>query len=199
MKVDVPLNDGADTQNKFEHVHCNFHTKEITGLDICIRKQLIVTCSKDKSVKIWNYDSKTLELSTVLQEDPQAVAFHPSGFHVIVAVPDKIFLMNVLSKTLNPFKNIPIKHCSEVQFANGGHLFAATQSNNAIQVYNFYTNESPPQYHHKGHVGKVRCIDWFDDDMGFASTGMNGEVYLWDFVNLKDGQNRIDEFSKRNV
>jgi hypothetical protein len=62
----------------------------------------------------------------VLQEDPQAVAFHPSGFHVIVAVPDKIFLMNVLSKTLNPFKSIPIKHCSEVQFANGGHLFAAT-------------------------------------------------------------------------
>ena len=35
--------------------------------------------------------------------------------------------------------------------------------------------------------------------MGFASTGLNGEVYLWDFVNLKDGNNRIDEFSKRNV
>lgn len=107
--------------------------------------------------------------------------------------------MNVLSKNLIPFKSIQIKHCSEVQFSNGGHLFAATQSNNAIQVYNFYTNESPPQYFHKGHVGKVRCIDWFDDDMGFASTGMNGEVYLWDFVNLKDGSNRIDEFTKRNV
>lgn len=70
LKVDVPLYDGAETKNRFEHVHCNFHSKEITGLDICIRKQLVVTCSKDKSVKIWNYVTKNLELSTVLQEDP---------------------------------------------------------------------------------------------------------------------------------
>lgn len=97
----MPLYDGAETKCKFENVHCNFHSKEITGLDVCIRKQLVVTCSKDKSVKIWNYRTKNLELSHLLSEDPQAVAFHPSGFHVIVAVQDKIFLMNVLSKTLN--------------------------------------------------------------------------------------------------
>lgn len=119
---------------------------------------------------------------------------------MIVAEPDKIYLMNVLSKNLNPFKSIQLKHCFEIQFSNGGHLFAATQAtNNVVQVYNFYTNESPAHYIHKGHVGKVKCIDWFDDDMGFASTGISGEVYLWDFVNLKDGQNRIDEFTKRNV
>jgi WD40 repeat protein len=199
LKVDVPLYDGAEAKSKFEFIQCNFHSQEITGLDICIRKQLIVTCSRDRSVKIWNFVTKELELSTVLQEVAIAVAFHPSGFHCIVAVQDKIYLMNVLSKTLNPFKSIPIKHCQEVQFCNGGHLFAATQGNHAIQVYNFYTLESPPHYYHKGHVGFVKCIDWFDDDMGFASTGLNGEVYLWDFVNIKDGQNRIDEFTKRYV
>jgi len=69
-------------------------------MDVCIRKQLVVTCSKDKSIKIWNYATKQLELQTVLQEVANAVAFHPSGFHVIVAVTDKLLLMNVLSKDI---------------------------------------------------------------------------------------------------
>lgn len=133
MKVEVPLYDNSESRGKFEFVQCGFHSQEITGLDICIRKQLVVTCSKDRSVKIWNYYERTLEFSHILQEDALAVAFHPSGFHVIVAVPDKIYLMNVLSKSLSvPFKSIQIKHCNEVQFCNGGHLFAATQGNNQI-------------------------------------------------------------------
>ena len=58
-------------------------------------------------------------------ENCTAVAFHPSGFHVIVAVPDKIYLMNVLSKQLPVFKPMPLKYFSELQFSNGGNLFAA--------------------------------------------------------------------------
>jgi len=38
LKVDIPLYDGADQKPKFDFVHCCFHTQEITGLDVCIRK-----------------------------------------------------------------------------------------------------------------------------------------------------------------
>ena len=31
----------------FSFVMCPFHSKEVTGLDVCIRKQLIATCSRD--------------------------------------------------------------------------------------------------------------------------------------------------------
>jgi len=75
-----------DQKPKFDFVHCCYHSDEITGLDTCIRKQLIVTCSKDKTLKIWNYVTKSLEISHVLTEEALAVAFHPSGFHVIVAI-----------------------------------------------------------------------------------------------------------------
>jgi WD40 repeat protein len=119
------LYDNSEQKPKFDFVHCSFHTAEITGLDICIRKQLIVTCSKDRMVKIWNYMQKTNEISYACQEECLAVAFHPSGFHLVVAVQDKILLMNVLSKSLHPFKNIQVKACREIQFSNGGHLFAA--------------------------------------------------------------------------
>ena len=64
LRCELPLyNDMADSRPKFEFVHCQYHTQEITGLDVCIRKQLIATCSLDKSVKIWNYATKSLEIS----------------------------------------------------------------------------------------------------------------------------------------
>ena len=40
-----------------------FHSDTITGLDVCICKSLIATCSLDKTIKIWNYYEKTLELN----------------------------------------------------------------------------------------------------------------------------------------
>jgi hypothetical protein len=55
-------------------------------MDICLRKQLIVTTSY-RHINIWNYQTKNLEISHLCQagEEAQAVAFHPSGFHIVVA------------------------------------------------------------------------------------------------------------------
>jgi hypothetical protein len=52
---------------------------------------------------------KTNDISYGCSEECLAVAFHPSGFHLVVAVQDKILLMNVLSKTLFVFKTIQVK------------------------------------------------------------------------------------------
>jgi cilia- and flagella-associated protein 57 len=121
-----------------------------------------------------------------MTEEALAVAFHPSGFHIVVALVDKILMMNVLSKSLNPFKNLPIKACREVRFSNGGHLFAAAAANNQIFVYNFYTGECPSYYQCKGHGNKVRSIDWYEDDMGFVSCGLDGSVLEYDLIVYKD-------------
>jgi WD40 repeat protein len=61
MKLSIAL-DGTDETEKFEHLIYDFHSSSVTGLDICIRKQLIVTCSRDQSVRIWNYATKSLEI-----------------------------------------------------------------------------------------------------------------------------------------
>lgn len=123
-----------------------------------------------------------------MTEEALAVAFHPSGFHIIVALLDKIQMMNVLSKSLNQIKPLQIKGCKEIKFSNGGHLFAAAYGNNSIHIYNFYTGECPPYYQCRGHMNRVRCIDWFENDMGFASTGMDGNVYFYDLIQLKENQ-----------
>jgi len=37
-------------------------------------------------------------------------------------------------------------------------------------VYNFYTVEIPSNQKTTGHNGKITCIDWFEDDSGFADS-----------------------------
>ena len=107
LKYPIQL-DGTDIETtKTEYVVSPFHIGEITGMDICLRKQLIVTCSR-RFINIWNYAERKLEISHSVPsgDEPQAVAFHPSGFHIVVAIGDNVQLMNVLStsiKTYNTF------------------------------------------------------------------------------------------------
>ena len=42
-------------ENKYEHVISSFHSKQILGLDVCIKKELVATCSSDRTVRLWSY------------------------------------------------------------------------------------------------------------------------------------------------
>lgn len=194
LKVNLALDD-SDQHPKFDYVICNFHSQAITGMDVCIRKQLVVTCSKDKTIRIWNYATRTLEIvSQVLQDETLAVAFHPSGFHVVCALLDKIAIYNVLGQEFSAnSRTLQIKGCREIRFSNGGHLFACAVGLNSVYVYNFYTEDCPPYFQCKGHVNKVRCIDWWENDMGFTSCGQDGNVYFYDLIYQKENQQRLSE------
>ena len=64
---------------------------------------------------------------------------------------------------------------------------------NAIYIYNFYTEECPSYFQCKGHVNKVRSIDWWENDMGFTSCGMDGNVYFYDLIFQKETGQRLNE------
>jgi len=62
MKVSVNLERPSD-DSKYEYLIFPFHSRAIQGMDICIKKNLIATCSIDKSVRIWNNSNPpTLEI-----------------------------------------------------------------------------------------------------------------------------------------
>ena len=47
---------------KYEYLIYPFHSRAVHGMDVCIKKYLVATCSIDKTVRIWNYNTKTLEI-----------------------------------------------------------------------------------------------------------------------------------------
>jgi len=160
----------------FEPLFQPFHSKEITGLDVCVRKPLIVTCSTDKSVRIWNYLDKTLEQWKEFHEEAMSVAYHPSGFFVLVGFQDKLRLMNVLMDDIRMFREMSIKNCRECRFSNGGQYFAAAHGN-AIQIYNTHSGDLMANL--RGHNAKVRSLSFSNNDTKLVSSGMDGGVYEW--------------------
>lgn len=175
---------------KFEPLVDSFHTGAITGLDVCVRKPVIVTCATDKSVRVWNYLTKTMELEHYFTETPHSIAFHPSGLHVLIGFSDKLRLCNILMDDIRSFKEFAIKNCCECQFSNGGQYFAAvnTGSNGKIHVYNTYTCESYATLP----GGNVRSLYWSLDDKSIISAGLDGAVHE---RRLDSPNHRITDFT----
>jgi len=121
---------------QFEHLSLHFHHMQITGLDTCSRKPFIVTCGMDRTVRVWNYNTQTIEVMKFFNEPPHSVAFHPSGLHILVGFADNLRLCNLLMEELRPYKDFSIKACKECQFSSGGQYFAAANGNH-IQLF-FY-------------------------------------------------------------
>ncbi|VEL20893.1 unnamed protein product [Protopolystoma xenopodis] len=58
-KSNLPISQNADVeQATFDPVAQAFHHGQILGLDTCSRKPLIVTCAVDRSVRVWNFETK---------------------------------------------------------------------------------------------------------------------------------------------
>jgi len=171
----------ADEMN-FELLSQAFHSYVVTGLDTCVRKPLVATCSTDKSVRIWNYVDKSTDLSKVFTEEVHSISFHPSGLHVLAGFSDKLRLMNLLMDDIRPYKEFAIKMCRECRFSTGGHQFAAVNGN-TIQIYSTYTCENIGNL--RGHNGKVKSIYWTQDDRCVISAGMDGAVYEWQLKDFK--------------
>ena len=55
-KMSINLHDTSNIEAVYEYLVHPFHSRPITGMDVCIKKNLIATCSSDKTVKIWSYN-----------------------------------------------------------------------------------------------------------------------------------------------
>ncbi|XP_016155520.1 PREDICTED: LOW QUALITY PROTEIN: cilia- and flagella-associated protein 57, partial [Ficedula albicollis] len=164
-------------------VYMNFplHSNSITGLDMCTWKPILATCSLDRSVRIWNYKTNTLELCKEYQEEAYTISLHPTGLFCLVGFSDKLRFISLLYEDMHVFKEFAVK-CRECSFSNGGHLFAAVNGN-VIQIYSSITFENVTNL--KGHTGKVHAIKWSADDTKFVSCDTHGAVYEWNLLTGK--------------
>jgi len=69
-------------------------------------------------------------------------------------------------------------------------LFAAGNKND-VDVYNFYTHDCPESMKFsQNHNKSINCVDWFENDMGFASCGDDGYIYFVDLFTGRPGEKR---------
>lgn len=60
----------SKSELKCERLGQAFHFGSITGMDTCVRKPLIATCSADRSVRVWNFLENSCEVVMHCVEEP---------------------------------------------------------------------------------------------------------------------------------
>lgn len=171
-----------------------------------MRKPLIVTCGSDKYIRVWNYEDRSIEAYRSFNEEALCVSIHPSGFHIVVGLSDRLRFMNICvhNNQIKHYREIvPFRQCKEIKFSNGGQYFAAVNATNATQqqvihIYRFYTGDNPPNLLFKGHTGRIRGIMWSKDDTILATCGSDGMVCTWRVSADSTGQ-RLIEIHPKNV
>ncbi|KXS19851.1 WD40 repeat-like protein, partial [Gonapodya prolifera JEL478] len=154
----------------------SFHSLPITGLDTCVRKPLVATCSLDRSVRVWNYIEGTCEVAKVFAEEAFSIALHPSGLYVLVGFSDKLRMCCVLVDDVRVVREFTIRGCRECRFSTGGQFFAAVHGT-TVQIFSTWTFDLLATL--KGHSGKVRSLHWSSDDSKLVTAGIDGAVYEW--------------------
>ena len=191
--TDILKEDGMN----FELLMAPFHgpgksgSCQITGIDTCIWKPLVVTCGLDRTVRVWNYLEKSLEQFKTFQEEAHSVALHPSGLYVLVGFTDRLRMCSILMGDIRCVKELSIKSCKEARFSNGGQHFAVVNST-TIQVYGSYTCELVATL--RGHNGKVKSLYWRGGDRELCSVGMDGSMFVW---NVGNGAKEKEEIQPR--
>ena len=98
------------------------------------------------------------------------LAFHPSGFHLLVGFPDRLRLLNILLNDLRIQTEFNgIRGCNECKFANGGHLFACVVHNDKIQIISTWNGQK--LHNLRGHTQTVNSLCFTSTDEFLISAG----------------------------
>lgn len=72
------------------------HISSIIGMSTCAWKPIVITASKDQTIRIWNFATGNVELVKKYLVDIVVIALHPSGLFVAVGFCDQLRLMEIL-------------------------------------------------------------------------------------------------------
>ncbi|EFJ36695.1 hypothetical protein SELMODRAFT_437796 [Selaginella moellendorffii] len=149
----------------------------VSGMDICVRRRLIATCSNDKMVRVWSYCRLLCDLTYACHEQPSSIAISPWGYELAVGMAySSILLFGIMASRLEPRREVALQGCGAIKYSPSGDMVAAL-CGREIVIYSSFTWEVLTVL--KGHINKVTSIAWSSNSVHLASAGLDGATYRW--------------------
>ena len=184
----VPLSGASildDEEFQFQEFLVPFHSPVspaasiIIGMDVCICKPLLATFGADHRVCIWNYKTKSMDLSEIFPDVPVSVSLHPNSFKIIIAFPKKMSIYEILVDKFNILVEIQSENLQKIKFSNGGHFFAVA-CDQVMKIYDSYTYKIIQSM--RGNIMPLASFQWEQNDMRIYGIASDGCVLCWDVM-----------------
>uniref|UniRef100_A0A182NUB5 WD_REPEATS_REGION domain-containing protein n=1 Tax=Anopheles dirus TaxID=7168 RepID=A0A182NUB5_9DIPT len=176
----------------FQNLGEPLHISGIIGMAVCSWKPIVMTASRDLTIRVWNYETMKVELVKKYQIEIGVIALHPSGFFAAVGFIDLLRLLQIQLDDLKETKSFNLASCTQLQFSNQGHLLAAAHGK-MITLICIFTFEIVQTL--KGHNGSILSLAWSTDDAALVSGGNDGAIYKW---NVVTGE-RLEEVVQKGI
>lgn len=200
--IDITKDTALYEGTNFKHLISEFHSEEIVSVDVAKLKPLVVTASKDRYIKVWNYNTNPNQLeikSEQFEEDPSHVAFHPNGLHLAVLFKDRCKLMHITDNKIVVYKDFIISNPHSIRFSSYGHLFAICHKS-TFTIYDFYSLDVKfnTKDSETNHTEDVTCFTWDSNpnlpDFCFATCSLDGKAYYW---SINNKEHALFEYSNK--
>ena len=176
--------EGTDDVN-FEALGCGFHAPNvrgeatITGIDLALWRPVLGTTGKDKTLRLWNPSERKVEAMHTFEEEPSALAIHPSGLYAAVAFQEKVQLLSLLVDGFAHMRDLNVRAVNIIKFSRGGQ-FIACGAGSVLQVYHTFSGGLHCSL--RGHTNKIKSLVWLRGDSGLMSVGAEGASYFWEML-----------------
>ncbi|XP_023305499.2 cilia- and flagella-associated protein 57 [Lucilia cuprina] len=162
---------------KFQPLGASIHIGEIVDISLCSWKPIIMTASRDQTIRIWNYETEKVELVRKFQVDVNIVELNSTGLIAAIGFSDQLRITQIFMDELNIVKTYNFPRCKDVKYSNYGHLMAVAYDS-SIAITSVYNLEVLMTL--KGHNGIVLSVSWTKNDKYLISGGNEGAIYQWD-------------------
>jgi len=175
------MSDGDMGAAKGDDIVPSFHTqyngeKKIVCISICAWKPIVATGGSDRTLRIWNFKSKTFVLIHDCKDELVSLSLHPMSLQILICTKTYVELCDIHRSALSPTWRKDISTNGSSCFSNGGHYFALSIGE-FVQVYNTHTQDLISTL--RGHSAPVQSICWKSDDQTLATIGRDGVLCLW--------------------
>eukprot|EP00276_Gloeochaete_wittrockiana_P019624 CAMPEP_0184336236 /NCGR_PEP_ID=MMETSP1089-20130417/4606_1 /TAXON_ID=38269 ORGANISM="Gloeochaete wittrockiana, Strain SAG46.84" /NCGR_SAMPLE_ID=MMETSP1089 /ASSEMBLY_ACC=CAM_ASM_000445 /LENGTH=666 /DNA_ID=CAMNT_0026661207 /DNA_START=116 /DNA_END=2113 /DNA_ORIENTATION=- len=179
----VEINCDAFFDKRSERVLIDGHYGETWGLATHPSKHHFVTASDDKSVRIWDIDSRRLIAKTMLHEAAHSASYSPDAKHIAVGLKDGGFVV-LLGSTLAAVQQRKERkmEVSDIKYSPDNSRLAVASHDMTIDIYAVHSS-----YRRigtcKGHSSFITHIDWSEDSRYLMSNSGDYELLYWDAEN----------------
>lgn len=171
----------------------SYHFGKVVDIDVCLRKPYIVTCSQDRLMSIWNYETGKQVFYKELDEKLYSICIHPTGFYVAIGSFEKLHFYAFSCEDIKLLYSFNVEKSSKCSFSNDG-LYLAAINGNFVSI--FCTTGYTEKNTIKLRSGRVRDFQWTYNDQHILVCSNYGVVSLFD---VNSGEKTIEYITKRTA
>jgi cleavage stimulation factor subunit 1 len=164
------------------------HTQPISDLDFHPYSPILISCSRDCSLKFFDFKSSVKRAFRFIQDthNVRSVNFHPSGDFLLSGTDHPMIRLYDLT-TFQPYVSSESKDhhqgpINQVRYSTDGNLYVSCSKDGSIKVWDAVSSRCV-KYISKAHAGfEVNSVQFSRNSKYVLSGGKDSTVRLWDLA-----------------